>query len=357
MRLVGRNGKCLGSSFPDDITDAITYNLESQIGSSVARLDTNGTVIDKEEYYPFGDSSLRTFTKKRYRYVGKEKDLESGLYYYGARYYAAWTCRFISVDKLAANYMQLTPYQNAGNNPINDYDIDGNQGPGTPDTVDIVYPDGKSIKVNKNEYGHYEVTQAQLDAIGPFGTNWHDDRSTDSSTIKLEAGGELDVVCEKCNHGIDSYVTIKIPKQVAVTYNKDNASKTFTAPKQPKTNPSQKEATYFDRDFILNNIFYKSSSYVINDAITSARGFYADFIKNGFGANSTNPNSLVDSITVYYWKSSDPNEASKVDTYMKVFIEQLKKEFGSSVKINVQNMSPKEGNAGNSVSPSVKKKG
>lgn len=41
------------------------------------RLYTNGTIIDKEEYYPFGDSSLRTFTKKRYRCVGKEKDLES----------------------------------------------------------------------------------------------------------------------------------------------------------------------------------------------------------------------------------------------------------------------------------------
>jgi len=118
----------VGDTFPDDITESITYNLENQIKSSSARLDENGTVIDREEYYPFGDSSLRTFSKKRYRYVGKEKDLESGLYYYGARYYSAWTCRFISVDALAKKYNQLTPYQNAGNNPINDRDIDGNQG-------------------------------------------------------------------------------------------------------------------------------------------------------------------------------------------------------------------------------------
>lgn len=76
---------------------------------------------------PFGDSSLRTFSKKRYRYVGREKDLESGLYYYGARYYCAWTCRFISVDPLAAQYEQLTPYNYADNNPVNDYDIDGMQ--------------------------------------------------------------------------------------------------------------------------------------------------------------------------------------------------------------------------------------
>src|SRR5690554_6060246 len=114
----------VGTPFPDDILDAVTYNLEDQIGSSAARLDVNGTIIDREEFYPFGDSSLRTFTKKRYRYVGKERDEESGLYYYRTRYYLAWTCRFISVDPLSAQYAQLSPYNYSDNNPINDYDID-----------------------------------------------------------------------------------------------------------------------------------------------------------------------------------------------------------------------------------------
>jgi RHS repeat-associated protein len=117
----------VGTAFPGDISDNIVYILEDQIGSSVVRLSTSGTVIDEEEYYPFGDSSLRTFTYKRYRYVGKEKDSESGLYYYGARYYAAWTCRFISVDPLANGYPFYTPYNYAGNKPIHKIDIDGMQ--------------------------------------------------------------------------------------------------------------------------------------------------------------------------------------------------------------------------------------
>jgi RHS repeat-associated protein len=70
---------------------------------------------------------LRTFSKKQYRYVGKEKDAESGLYYYGARYYSAWTCRFISVDPLAGKFAQLTPYNYSDNEPIGDFDIDGKQ--------------------------------------------------------------------------------------------------------------------------------------------------------------------------------------------------------------------------------------
>ncbi len=35
---------------------------------------------------------------RRYRYSGKERDDETGLYYYGARYYAPWLGRWISPD-------------------------------------------------------------------------------------------------------------------------------------------------------------------------------------------------------------------------------------------------------------------
>ncbi|HLW09791.1 MAG TPA: RHS repeat-associated core domain-containing protein, partial [Fermentimonas sp.] len=140
----------IGDQFPDDIADAVTYNLEDQIGSSSIRLNTSGGIIDKEEYYPFGDSSLRTFSKKRYRYVGKEKDLESGLYYYGARYYAAWTCRFVSVDPLAGDYPFYTPYNYAGNKPVNKVDIDGMQEEGAISSKEYTTPDGGTMTLPSN---------------------------------------------------------------------------------------------------------------------------------------------------------------------------------------------------------------
>jgi len=107
------------------------------LGTSGTRIEASGTPIDHEEYYPFGDSSLRTFSKKRYRYVGKEKDGESGLYYYGARYYAAWAGRFVSVDPLADSYPYFSPYNYAGNKPINGIDVDGFQS-----SVDLPVGDG-----------------------------------------------------------------------------------------------------------------------------------------------------------------------------------------------------------------------
>ncbi len=62
---------------------------------------------------------------KRYKYVGKERDEETGLYYYGARYYAAWIARFVSVDPLATERQWLNPYNYVQNNPLNRIDPNG----------------------------------------------------------------------------------------------------------------------------------------------------------------------------------------------------------------------------------------
>jgi RHS repeat-associated protein len=109
----------------DDDTPEVKYNLEDHLGNSSVMVDSDGDLVNREEYYPFGDSSFGAFAKKRYRYNGKEKDGESGLYNYGMRYYAPWMCRFVSVDPLAAEYPHYTPYQYAGNKPINFVDLDG----------------------------------------------------------------------------------------------------------------------------------------------------------------------------------------------------------------------------------------
>jgi len=75
-------------------------------------------LISREEYFPFGETAFGSHAKKRYRYCGKERDEESGLYYYGARYYAPWSCRFVSIDPLAGAYAAWSPYSYALDNPV-----------------------------------------------------------------------------------------------------------------------------------------------------------------------------------------------------------------------------------------------
>jgi RHS repeat-associated protein len=113
-----------GTQSNDDETPSVCWHLSDHLGSSSITYDLNG-FYKAEEYTPFGETSFGSYSRKKYRFCGKELDAESGLYYYGLRYYAPWTCRFISVDPLALDYPYYTPYQYAGNMPINFIDLDG----------------------------------------------------------------------------------------------------------------------------------------------------------------------------------------------------------------------------------------
>ncbi|MFD2884655.1 RHS repeat-associated core domain-containing protein [Pseudomonas lini] len=62
---------------------------------------------------------------KTVRYSGKEMDV-SGLYYYGARYYAPWLQRWVSADP-AGDVDGLNLYGFVGNNPLSYVDPDGSQ--------------------------------------------------------------------------------------------------------------------------------------------------------------------------------------------------------------------------------------
>jgi RHS repeat-associated protein len=118
---------------------------------------------------PFGDSSLRTFTKKRYRYCGKEKDEESGLYYYGARYYMSWVGRFTSCDPLQGEYPNFSTYCYAYNNPINMNDPTGMEGEKA--SADNISTDG----------GGNELSQQEANSGGEIG-----DTYTDTKGLEFE---------------------------------------------------------------------------------------------------------------------------------------------------------------------------
>jgi insecticidal toxin complex protein TccC len=105
------------------------YTLEDHLGSSTMELDQQGRMISHEGYYPFGATawmaarSLIEVAYKFIRYSGKEMDV-SGLYYYGARYYAPWQQRWISADP-GGDVDGLNLYAFVGNNPMNYFDDTG----------------------------------------------------------------------------------------------------------------------------------------------------------------------------------------------------------------------------------------
>ena len=85
-------------------TKLVRYQFGNHLGSVSLELDDDGEVISYEEYFPYGSTAYQAADKnikaavERYRYTGKERDEESGLYYHGARYYACWLGRWTTVD-------------------------------------------------------------------------------------------------------------------------------------------------------------------------------------------------------------------------------------------------------------------
>ena len=113
----------------------IRYQLGNHLGTVCLELDHEAQIISYEEYYPFGSTSYqamnsRVESPKRYRYTGKERDEESGLYYYGARYYACWLGRWTSSDPVfweqhSDHEKYTNSYEYVENRPIVAIDPDG----------------------------------------------------------------------------------------------------------------------------------------------------------------------------------------------------------------------------------------
>lgn len=98
------------------------------LGSSSYITDINGQIRQHIEYLPFGETFVDEHTNsdvQPYLYNAKELDAETGLYYYGARYYDPMVSLWASVDPMAEKYAGWSPYNYVMNNPINAIDPDG----------------------------------------------------------------------------------------------------------------------------------------------------------------------------------------------------------------------------------------
>ena len=60
-----------------------------------------------------------------YTFSAKEKDSETGLSYFGSRYYSSDLSIWLSVDPMASKYPSLSPYTYCADNPVKLVDPDG----------------------------------------------------------------------------------------------------------------------------------------------------------------------------------------------------------------------------------------
>ena len=121
-------------------TNGLHYNTHDHLGSTKAVTSPIGVIEQRMDYLPFGAERINQKTTafdSRFTYTDQEKDAESGLLYYGARYYDPVIGRFTQMDPVIKdptrkefaialqNPQLLNGYTYVANNPIKSIDKEG----------------------------------------------------------------------------------------------------------------------------------------------------------------------------------------------------------------------------------------
>ncbi|MFD4635914.1 SpvB/TcaC N-terminal domain-containing protein [Lentzea sp. NPDC058436] len=122
------------------VEDELFYFHTDHLGSASYVTDTRGKVTSHQEFFAFGETWVQESTAPApvpYQYNGKEFDDETGLYYFGARYYNPRTQLWQSPDPELGSYLDgqtndgvtrsanLAAYTYSYNNPVRLVDPDG----------------------------------------------------------------------------------------------------------------------------------------------------------------------------------------------------------------------------------------
>lgn len=124
-----------GGPAPAPTQTRIRFQHDDHLGSVCLETDEAAAAISYEEYYAFGATAYYSAraaldaSPKRFRYLGRERDDETGLQLHRARYYAPWLGRFISFDPvelvLAGASGDPNGYVYGLNNPVVQSDPNG----------------------------------------------------------------------------------------------------------------------------------------------------------------------------------------------------------------------------------------
>ena len=113
---------------PDAYEKLQFYYHPDHLGSSSYITNLDGEVVQHIEYVPFGEVFIEernSIWNTPYLFNAKEFDEETGLYYYGARYYDPRLNLWISTDPKQGLYPNYTTYAYSFNNTLVYVDLDG----------------------------------------------------------------------------------------------------------------------------------------------------------------------------------------------------------------------------------------
>jgi RHS repeat-associated protein len=164
---------------------AVHFFLSDWLGTKRIQTASDGTIEIAWANLPFGDGcSNCNGGASEQHFTGKERDAESGLDYFGARYYASSMGRFMSPDSPGfahlSNPQAWNLYSYTYNNPISSVDPDGHDVACTYDITQCVADANTATGANGQVVANTTVTHHSF--LGIF--------SWDTSVTKLAISGD-----------------------------------------------------------------------------------------------------------------------------------------------------------------------
>ena len=126
------------------------------------------------QHFTHSTSPLLRSPAESYTFSAKEKDSETGLSYFGSRYYSSDLSVWLSVDPMSDKYPSLSPYVYCANNPVKLVDPDGEEWE-TPEDIDFansLISHAKSIQKNyETSSFEYQLLQEGIDGLINMGAD------------------------------------------------------------------------------------------------------------------------------------------------------------------------------------------
>lgn len=206
----------------------IRYQVADHLGASRLELDDRARIVSVEEYSPWRSTTYQavrsqTQTPKRYR-AGKERDVETGFYYHGARYYAPWLCRWMSCDPQGIRDGHNL-YQFVGSNPVKLIDPTGENGQGGPFNLGdlILYADkvANKAQLGANIQKDHAISQKIITTIlGPFAKLYKPGRDlttiVDTGAAAGSTAARWHTVKSTLERGIQAAVSSRVSRGISL---------------------------------------------------------------------------------------------------------------------------------------------
>ncbi len=182
----------------DSTSLPIFYHHGDHLKSGHVLTKADGTLLSQEEYFPYGRPSDRRDARNRYRFIGVERDEDTGLCMTGPRTFDPVCGRFLQGDPVAAAIPQWSPFCYSSGSPVQRLD-----GSGYQDTV----PLGASTSSAQGAL----LTKAQAEStLKPLDQALSNEGLLDTLGVTMEERQELEDVSELMKKAADEgRITVK----------------------------------------------------------------------------------------------------------------------------------------------------